>query len=30
MQIRSAEDLDVYKRAYDLAMRIFELSRTFR
>src|SRR5918996_6460696 len=29
MQINSAKDLDVYKKAYDLAMKIFELSRNF-
>jgi len=29
MQINSAKDLKVYKVAYDLAMRIFELNRTF-
>jgi four helix bundle protein len=29
MQINSAKDLTVYKRAYGLAMRIFELSRNF-
>ena len=29
MQINSAKDLTVYKKAYDLAMRIFELSKTF-
>lgn len=29
MEIRTAKDLDVYKLAYDLAMRIFEVSRTF-
>jgi hypothetical protein len=29
MPINSAKDLDVYKRAYELAMRIFELSKTF-
>src|SRR5689334_23812337 len=29
MEIRSAKDLEVYKLAYELAMRIFELSRTF-
>jgi len=29
MQIRSAKDLIVYKKAYDLAMRIFHLSKTF-
>ena len=27
MQIKSAKDLTVYKRAYELAMRIFELSK---
>ncbi len=27
MQINSAKDLTVYKRAYELAMRIFELSK---
>jgi four helix bundle protein len=29
MRLNSAEDLDVYEKAYDLAMRIFELSRAF-
>jgi four helix bundle protein len=29
MQIKSAKELDVYKKAYQLAMEIFELSRTF-
>jgi len=29
MQINSAIDLDVYKKAYVLAMKIFELSKTF-
>lgn len=29
MQIRSAKDLIVHKKAYDLAMRIFHLSKTF-
>jgi four helix bundle protein len=29
MQINSAKDLTVYKKAYDLAMRIFELSKNF-
>jgi four helix bundle protein len=29
MRLNSAEELDVYKIAYDLAMRIFELSRSF-
>jgi len=29
MQINSAKDLDVYKNAYALAMRIFELSKRF-
>ena len=29
MQITSAKDLVVYKKAYDLAMRIFELSKYF-
>jgi four helix bundle protein len=29
MQINSAKDLDVYKKAYDLAMKIFEVSRNF-
>ena len=29
MQIKSAKDLKVYKTAYELAMRIFELSKTF-
>ena len=29
MQINSAKDLTVYKKAYELAMRIFELSKAF-
>src|SRR5262245_48335860 len=29
MQINSAKDLDVYDKAYELAMKIFELSRSF-
>jgi four helix bundle protein len=29
MQINSAKELRVYKKAYELAMRIFELSKTF-
>ena len=29
MRINSAKDLDVYKKAYELAMRIFELTKTF-
>src|SRR6266550_3700576 len=29
MQINSAKDLTVYVKAYELAMRIFELSRNF-
>src|SRR5437763_3327079 len=29
MQINSAKELDVYKAAYDLAMRVFELSKHF-
>ena len=29
MQIKSAKDLTVYKRAYELAMRIFEMSKRF-
>ena len=29
MQIKSAKDLTVYKHAYELAMRIFELSKRF-
>jgi 23S rRNA-intervening sequence protein len=29
MQIDSAKDLDVYKLAYQLAMEIFELSKSF-
>src|SRR3989475_13053904 len=29
MRINSAKDLDVYKKTYELAMRIFELSKTF-
>ena len=29
MQINSAKDLDVYKKAYELAMTIFRLSKTF-
>lgn len=29
MQIKSAKELKVYQKAYDLAMRIFELSKLF-
>jgi 23S rRNA-intervening sequence protein len=29
MQINSAKDLNVYKAAYQLAMRVFELSKKF-
>jgi four helix bundle protein len=29
MQINSAKDLTVYAKAYDLAMRVFELSKRF-
>ena len=29
MQINSAKELIVYKKAYDLAMRVFEISKTF-
>jgi len=29
MQINSAKDLTVYKKAYELAMRVFQLSKTF-
>jgi hypothetical protein len=29
MQINSAKDLDVYTKAYELAMKIFELSKSF-
>ncbi len=29
MRINSAKELDVYKRAYDLAMEIFQLSKSF-
>ena len=29
MQINSAKDLTVYIKAYDLAMRVFELSKKF-
>ena len=29
MQINSAKDLMVYRKAYELAMRVFELSRNF-
>lgn len=29
MQINSAKELDVYKKAYSLAMKVFELSRMF-
>src|ERR1700716_2033844 len=29
MQINSAKELRVYKKAYELAMRIFELSKSF-
>lgn len=29
MQIKSAKDLVVYKKGYELAMRVFEASKTF-
>jgi four helix bundle protein len=29
MRLNSAEDLDVYKKAYKFAMQVFELSRSF-
>jgi four helix bundle protein len=29
MQLNSAKDLDVYKTAYQLAMKIFQISKTF-
>jgi four helix bundle protein len=29
MQINSAKDLDVYKKAYFLAMKVFKLSKAF-
>jgi four helix bundle protein len=29
MQIKSAKELEVYKKSYDLAMRIFEISKGF-
>jgi four helix bundle protein len=29
MQLNSAKDLDVYKKAYQLAMAIFRVSKTF-
>ncbi len=29
MRLNSAKDLDVYKKAYQLAMRIFEVSKRF-
>src|SRR3972149_6569927 len=29
MRLNSAKDLEVYKKAYDLAMTIFELSKNF-
>ena len=29
MAVRSAKELTVYRKAYDLAMRLFEISRTF-
>jgi hypothetical protein len=29
MQIKSAKELEVYKKSYHLAMEIFELSRSF-
>jgi hypothetical protein len=29
MRLNSAKDLDVYKKAYELAMKIFQLSKTF-
>ena len=30
MQITSAKELTVYRKAYELAMRVFELSKNFR
>src|SRR6266699_1319172 len=29
MRINSAKDLDVYKKAYELAMKVFEVSKGF-
>jgi len=29
MAVRSAKELTVYRKAYDLAMRLFEISKTF-
>lgn len=29
MKLNSAKDLDVYKKSYELAMRVFEASRRF-
>ena len=29
MAVRSAKELTVYRKAYDLAMRLFDISRTF-
>lgn len=29
MQLNSAKDLDVYKKSYQLAMRLFEISKSF-
>ena len=29
MKLRSAEDLDAYRKAYKLAVRVFALSRSF-
>ena len=29
MRLNSAKDLDVYNKAYALAMKIFEISKTF-
>ena len=29
MRLNSAKDLDVYKKAYELAMKVFEVSKTF-
>lgn len=29
MQIKSSKDLEVYKKGYKLAMRVFDLSKTF-
>jgi four helix bundle protein len=29
MRLNSAKDLEVYKKGYQLAMRVFELSRRF-